>query len=209
MAAMCTAKTETGANMHKTLILAAGLTALLIGSAQADTTVPVGQFRSVTIEGQGHITFVHGAQQRVVLKEGDTTNTKIYVKDGELIFKSCPGTGFLGWGNSCPSGYDLQVEITTPGIAGVEIDGSGKFDTAGSFPQQPKLAIEINGSGNVDLSGLPAASSDVAIHGSGKVYTTAHDKLDVEIAGSGTVIYGGAPHISQTIMGSGVVKSAK
>ena len=195
--------------MHKTFLLCVAATALLTTGAHADTTVGVGQFHSVTIEGMGHVTFRHGDRQRVVLKEGDTNNTKIYVKDGDLVFKSCPGTGFLGWGNSCPSGYDLQVEITTPGLSGVEIDGSGKFDVAGSFPQQPKLAIEINGSGNVDLSGMPASSSDVAIHGSGKVFTTAHDRLDVEIAGSGTVIYSGAPHINQTIMGSGVVKSAK
>lgn len=56
---------------------------------------------------------------------------------------------------------------------------------------------------------LPAASTDVAIHGSGKVRTNAQQKLDVEIAGSGQVIYGGNPHISQTIMGSGEVKSAR
>jgi len=193
--------------MHKSLLLAAAATALLTLGAQADTTVPVGQFHSVTIEGMGHVTFVRGAQPRVVLKRGDTNNTQIYVKDGDLVFKSCPSKGWFG--NDCPSGYDMQAEVTTPDLSGVEIDGSGKFDVAGSFPQQPKLDIEINGSGNVDLSGMPAASSDVAIHGSGKVYTTAHEKLDVEIAGSGTVIYGGTPHISQTIMGSGVVKSAK
>ena len=194
--------------MHKALLHMAAAVLFATG-ASADTTVPVSQFHSITVEGMGHITFVRGAQQRVVLKQGDTNNTQIYVKDGDLVFKSCPGKGLFGWSNSCPMGYELQVEVTTPGLTGVEIDGSGKFDVAGSFPQQPKLDIEINGSGNVDLSGMPAASSDVAIHGSGKVYTTAREKLDVEITGSGTVIYGGNPHISQTIMGSGVVKSAK
>ncbi len=193
--------------MHKTLLLTAAA-ALFATGALADTTVPVGQFHSVTIEGMGHVTFMRGAQQRVVLKQGDTTNTQITVKGGELVFKSCPSKGWFG-GNDCPSGYNLDAVVTTPGLSGVEIDGSGKFDVSGSFPQQPKLAIEINGSGNVDLSSIPAASSDIAIHGSGKVFTTAHDNLAVEIAGSGTVIYDGAPHISQTIMGSGVVKSAK
>ena len=195
--------------MRKTLLLSAAAFALATVGAQADTTVAVGPFHSVSIEGMGHVTFVHGAQQRVVLKRGDTSNTKIYVKDGDLVFKSCPGNGWFGWNSSCPSGYELEVEVTTPALSGVEIDGSGKFDTNGPFPQQPKLAIEINGSGNVDLSGMPANSSDVAIHGSGKVRTTAQDKLDVEIAGSGSVVYGGNPHISQTIMGSGEVKSAK
>jgi hypothetical protein len=195
--------------MHKTLLLSTTFAAALcITGASADTTVPVGQFHSVTIEGMGHVTFVRGAQQRVVLKQGDTTNTQIYVKDGDLVFKSCAAKSWFDWGG-CPSNYDLQAEVTTPGLAGVEIDGSGKFDVSGSFPQQPKLAIEINGSGNVDLSAIPASSTDVAIHGSGKVFTTAHDNLAVEIAGSGTVIYNGAPHVSQTIMGSGVVKSAK
>ncbi|HEY2034783.1 MAG TPA: DUF2807 domain-containing protein [Rhizomicrobium sp.] len=194
--------------MRKILLLATAF-ALATGAASADTTVPVGAFHSVSIEGMGHVTFVHGAQQRVVLKQGDTDNTKIYVKDGDLVFKSCPGKGWFGWNSSCPTGYELNVEITTPALSGVEIDGSGKIDTQGGFPQQPKLAIEINGSGNVDLMAMPAASTDVSIHGSGKVHVNAERDLDVEIAGSGSVVYGGNPHISQTIMGSGEVKSAK
>ena len=196
--------------MRKFLLLSTLAAAALIGgTALADTNVAVQPFHSVTIQGMGHVTFVHGAEQRVVLKQGDTNNTQVYVKDGDLVFKSCPRKGWFGWNSSCPVGYNLDVVITTPGLAGVEIDGSGKIEAAGGFPQQPKLDIEINGSGNVDLMNLPAASTDVAIHGSGKVLTTARDKLDVEIAGSGTVIYGGSPQISQTIMGSGAVKSAK
>ncbi|HEY5337156.1 MAG TPA: DUF2807 domain-containing protein [Rhizomicrobium sp.] len=197
--------------MKTTLLLSMlAAAALLATDASADTTVPVGHFHSVTIEGMGHVTFVHGAQQRVVLKAGDTTNTQISVKDGgDLVFKSCPSKGWFGWNSSCPSGYDLQVEITTPELSGVVIDGSGKIDSTGTFAPQPKLDVEINGSGNVDLAGIPAGASAVAIHGSGKVRIDARDALDVEIAGSGSVLYAGNPHISQTIMGSGEVKNAK
>lgn len=193
----------------KAIILGAIIAALAGGPAFADTAVPVGHFNSVSIEGMGHITFVHGAQQRVVLKQGDTDNTKIYVKDGDLVFKSCPGKGWFGWNSSCPMGYELNVEITTPSLSAVEIDGSGKIDTRGGFPQQAKLDVEINGSGNVDLMGMPSGSSSVEIHGSGKVHLAPHDKLDVEIAGSGSVVYAGSPRISQSIMGSGEVKSAQ
>ncbi|MGN6149381.1 MAG: GIN domain-containing protein [Rhizomicrobium sp.] len=197
--------------MRKILFLStfAAAVALAGGTASADTAVAVQPFHDITIEGMGHVTFVHGAQQRVVLKQGDTNNTQVYVKDGNLVFKSCPGKGWFGWNSSCPSGYNLDVEITTPGFASVEIDGSGKIDARAGFPQQPKIEIEINGSGNVDLMNVPAASTDVAIHGSGKVHVNAQQKLDVEIAGSGSVVYGGNPHISQTIMGSGEVKSAR
>ncbi|HSM94782.1 MAG TPA: DUF2807 domain-containing protein [Rhizomicrobium sp.] len=195
--------------MRDILLPALAAFALATGAATADTTVPVRQFHSVTIEGMGHLTFVHGAQQRVVLKRGDIGNTKVYVKDGDLVFKSCPGKGWFGWNDSCPMGYELEVEVTTPSLTGVEIDGSGKIDAQGGFPQQQKLAIEINGSGNVDLMDMPAAVTDVAIHGSGKVHVNTQRDLDVEIAGSGSVVYGGNPHISQTIMGSGEVKSAK
>lgn len=193
----------------KAAILGALVAALAGGTAFADTTVPVGHFNSVSIEGMGHVTFVHGAQQRVVLKQGDTGNTKVYVKDGDLVFKSCPGKGWFGWNNSCPMGYELEVEITTPSISAVEIDGSGKIGARGPFPQQAKLDVEINGSGNVDLMGIPSGSSSVEINGSGKVRLAPRDKLDVEIAGSGSVIYAGAPRISQSIMGSGEVRSVK
>lgn len=196
--------------MRKSLLLSAAAAAALIGgAASADTTVPVQRFHSVSIEGMGHITFIHGAQQRVVLKEGDTSNTQVYVKDGDLVFKSCPGKGLFGWTSSCPMSYRLTVEVTTPDISAVEIDGSGKIDSRGPFPRQPKLDIEINGSGNVDVMGIPAGTSSVGIHGSGKVRVNAQDSLSVEVAGSGSVIYGGHPHISQTIMGSGEVKSAQ
>jgi hypothetical protein len=57
--------------------------------------------------------------------------------------------------------------------------------------------------------GIPAGTSSVGIHGSGKVHVNAQDSLSVEVAGSGSVVYGGHPHISQTIMGSGEVKSAQ
>ncbi len=58
---------------------------LLAGGAQAGTAVPVGHFHSISIEGMGHVTFVHGDAQRVVLNAGDTNNTRIYVKDGNQI----------------------------------------------------------------------------------------------------------------------------
>jgi hypothetical protein len=195
--------------MKTTLFLSALAASALFGSsALADTTVPVGHFHSVTIEGMGHVTFVQGAQQRVVLQKGDTTNTQVYVKDGDLVFKSCPGKGWFGWNSSCPIGYELQVVIATPELSGVEIDGSGKIDTHGAFARQPKLDVEINGSGNVDLAGVPTGTSEVTIHGSGKVHVNTHDSLNVSIAGSGSVLYAGNPHVSQSIMGSGEVKSA-
>jgi|SRR5581483_5583075 len=193
-------------SMALAALMAAGLFA---GGASADTTVPVGKFHAISIEGMGRVTFVHGDTQRVVLKAGDTTNTQIYVKDGNLVFKSCPNKGWFGWNDSCPEGYRLDVLVTTPGLDAVEIDGSGKIDADAGFPQQARLDVEINGSGSVDLTNMPAANSSVAIHGSGKVRLTAHNKLDVEIAGSGEVIYGGSPAVSQTILGSGVVKSAR
>ncbi|MGN6514460.1 MAG: GIN domain-containing protein [Rhizomicrobium sp.] len=193
----------------KRILLLSATAALFTTGAYADTTVAVGRFHSVTIEGMGHVTFVHGAQQHVVLKEGDTNNTQVYVKDGDLVFKSCPGKGMFGLNSSCPAGYNLVVEITTPDLSAVEIDGSGKIDSRGAFPRQGKLDVEINGSGNVDLMGIAAGTSSVAIHGSGKVHVNAQENLSVEIAGSGQVVYGGHPHVSQTILGSGEVKSAQ
>ncbi len=194
--------------MKTTTFVSAAAAILLAGGASAGTAVPVSNFHSVSIEGMGHITFVHGDRQSVVLQSGDTTNTRIYVKNGDLVFKSCPQKGWFG-GDSCPWGYRLDAVVTTPSLDAVEIDGSGKIDAQTGFPQQARLDVEINGSGAVDLTDIPAASSSVSINGSGKVRLTAHDKLDVEIAGSGEVIYDGTPAVSQSILGSGVVKSAR
>ena len=195
--------------MKRVLVLSALASVLAASSAYADQVVPVGHFHSVSIEGFGNITLIPGAQQRVVLKRGDTKNTEITVKDGgDLVFKSCPSHGWFGWMNSCPDNYEFDVEITTPEISGVDISGSGKIQSKPGFAMQSKLGIEISGSGNVDAMNIPAGSASVSISGSGKVRVSAHDRLSVDIAGSGSVIYAGHPQVSQSIAGSGSVTSA-
>jgi len=197
--------------MKRVLLLSSAALLLAASTAQADQVVPVGHFHNVSIEGSGHIIFIPGAQQRVVLKKGDTKNTEIKIKDnGDLVFKSCPGKGgWFGWMNSCPDGYELDVEITTPELSGIDISGSGKIETRNGFALQPKLAIEISGSGNVDTMGIPAGAASVSISGSGKVRVNARNSLSVDIAGSGSVVYAGRPQVSQSIAGSGSVTSAQ
>jgi hypothetical protein len=196
--------------MKGVLVLSALASVMAASAAYADQVVPVGHFHSVSIEGFGRITLIPGAQQRVVLKKGDTKNTEIRIKDnGDLVFKSCPSHGWFGWVNACPDNYELDVEITTPEISGVDISGSGKIESRPGFAPQPKFAIDISGSGNVDAMNIPVGGASVSISGSGKVRVNAHDKLSVDIAGSGSVIYAGHPQISQSIAGSGSVTSAR
>jgi hypothetical protein len=209
MAAMSAVAIDQEKNMKRVLIFSALASVLAASAAYADQLVPVGHFHSVSIEGSGHITFIPGAQQRVVLKKGDTKNTEIKIKDnGDLVFKSCAGHGWLGWMNSCPMDYELDVEITTPELSGVDISGSGKIESRPGFALQPKFAIDISGSGNIDAMNIPAGSASVSISGSGKVRVNARNSLKVDIAGSGSVVYSGHPQLSQSIAGSGSVTSA-
>lgn len=124
--------------MRKFFLLSTVLaSAVIAGAASADTNVAVQPFHSVSIQGMGHVTFVHGAQQRVVLKQGDTNNTQVYVKDGDLVFKSCPGKGWFGWNSSCPMGYNLDVVITTPDSRALRSTGAARSKPKAASRSRP------------------------------------------------------------------------
>ncbi len=189
----------------KKLILAAGvLSALLItASTAAPTVVPTAAFKSVELRGMGHVILRHGDTQRVTLVKGDGSVTQIRPdrRDSDkLIIDACR--------NDCPSNYDLVVEIVTPSISGVAIDGSGKIETQGQFPGTGRLDAAINGSGSIDLRNIAADRSDTAISGSGEIRVRTTRTLNAAISGSGTILYWGSPAVSSAISGSGTIRSA-
>lgn len=189
----------------KKLILATSVLSgfLITASTAAPTVVPTPAFKSVELRGTGHVIFRHGDTQRVTLVKGDNSITQIHPdrRDSDkLVIDACR--------NDCPSDYDLVVEIVTPSISGVAIDGSGKIETQGEFPGTDRLDAAINGSGTIDLRGIAADRSDTAISGSGEIRVKTNRTLNAAISGSGTILYWGSPAVSSAISGSGTIKGA-
>lgn len=180
------------------LALAASL--LASSSALAATPVQVGHFNQVELNGGGHVVIKHGAQQSVALVKGSTDITKFRIKDGDkLVIDACP--------HDCPMGrYDLEVEIVTPDIAAVAIDGGGHIQAENGFPQQREFAAAIDGGGDIDAAAIIAATVTAAIDGGGKIHVNATKHLQAAIDGGGRISYRGAPQVSEAIDGGGSVE---
>src|SRR6202034_241528 len=102
--------------------------------------------------GGGHVLLSYGPVQRVTLVHGSTQYTHFHIEEShKLVIDAC--------NSDCPSNYDLQIEIVTPHIGGVAIDGGGRIETAAGFPAQNNIDAAIEGGGNIDLRTLDAKSA--------------------------------------------------
>ena len=180
------------------LLSATALAAIFATAASAQSTVPVGHFDGVELNGGGHVTVHYGAQQRVVLTTGSAQITKFHIENGnQLVIDIC--------NDNCPMQYDLQVDITTPDIRGLSIQGGGKIDVAAGFPTQDKLSAAIEGGGHIDAHALPVRSANAAVDGGGVIRLNASDALMAAVNGGGDVRYAGNPRVTTAINGGGNV----
>jgi putative autotransporter adhesin-like protein len=139
------------------------------------------------------------------------------VRDGTLVITTRSGS------YSFRSG--LKIEVATPSLLGVEIDGSsdvivdglagpsfsatisgsGSIHASGATDQ---LAAEVDGSGDLRLFDLEAKNAKVDISGSGDAQITATEGLTASISGSGDIRYRGNPRLNGLSMsGSGTIQS--
>ena len=116
-------------------------------------------FNSVELHGGGTLTIRHGAAQRVTLLSGNLETSRFSVDDeGRLTIRACEG--------SCHN-YRLRVEIVTPEIDAVAINGGGSVRAEGNFPQRGDLALAVHGGGALDMMAIEAGSVAAAIRGGG------------------------------------------
>jgi hypothetical protein len=180
------------------LFSATALAAFLASAASAQTAVPVGHFDGVELNGGGHVTVHHGAQQRVVITSGSAQITKFHIENGnQLVIDICD--------NNCPTHYDLQVDITTPEIHGLSIQGGGEMDVTPGFPAQDKLSVAIEGGGKINARAVTARNADAAVDGGGLILVNASHALSAAVNGGGDVRYAGNPSVTTAINGGGNV----
>jgi len=181
----------------RALAVAAGISLLLTGSAFAAETVSVGPFQGIELRGGGHVRLVHGAEQRVTILNGSTQFTKIAVYDGNsLRIDACS--------KNCPSRYDLDIEIVTPDISAVAVEGGGEIETADGFDAS-ELSLAVNGGGSLDVRSVPANNVSAAINGGGEISLRAENSLSAAVHGGGEITYWGNPAVSKAVAGGGEV----
>lgn len=177
--------------------------AALLASAPAIATevVPLPQFRSVELRGGGAVEVVPGPGERVAIVDGSSRFTRMRVEeDGKLRIDTCE--------ERCPAGYRLRVEIQSPQVPSLAIDGGGQMVTAPGFAAQPQLAAAVNGGGRIDARSVDALRVSAAVNGGGDILVRPRAALSAAVNGGGHVRYLGNPATSVAIRGGGAVSRA-
>ncbi len=130
----------------------------------------------------------------------------------------------IGVSRSIQSEGPLRVEVQSPKLTELEVEGSGNVEL--SAVDTPKLKIRIGGSGNVraeghagtveasaegsgnlDLAKLKAEEASIDISGAADAKVYATRRLKVDVSGAGSVTYYGRPaQVVTDISGAGDVE---
>jgi hypothetical protein len=184
----------------KSILLLASAAALFATSALAGETIQTGAFRSIELRGGGHVTVHRGNAQRVVLNAGSTQYTSFRIEDGgSLVIEACGNA-------SCPNGrYDLRVDIATPDLSGVAVDGGGQITGAADLPVH-HLSAAVHGGGHIDMRAVQLSTADAAVEGGGHIQLSVNSSLHAAVNGGGLIEYSGHPRVSSAVNGGGDVR---
>ena len=167
--------------------------------AVASELVPVPHFDAVELRGGGNVAVVRGPAERVTILEGSSRFTHIYVdRHGSLKIDVC--------NNECPHNYRLRVEIQSPRVPVMAVDGGGTIDVAGGFGAVPALTLAVNGGGRIDTRAVNASDVTAAVNGGGQLLVRARSGLTGAVRGGGAIRYWGDPQVTSVIDGGGSIK---
>ncbi len=176
---------------------------LAVQAAPAAETVSLPRFGGIELKGGGSVVVRHGAVQRVTLLEGSSSQSGIGVEPngrgsaGRLVIRACR--------TRCPQDYRLRIEIVTPDVPAVAVDGGGRIDVAGGFSPRRHVAASVNGGGQIDLRAVKASAVAASVNGGGSLRVTATETLAASVNGGGAIQYWGEPQVTSAIRGGGAV----
>ena len=161
--------------------------------------VSVPSFRSVQLRGGGGVTLKPGSAQRVTILEGSSQITRIYVaRDGQLRIDACDG--------HCPRNYHLRVEVQSPTVPDVAVEGGGLITAADGFAAQGRIAVAVDGGGSIDLRSIDASDVTAAVNGGGAISVRPRAQLTAAVNGGGKIRYWGNPAVTMAVHGGGSVQ---
>jgi hypothetical protein len=172
----------------------------LVASVPAVATelVSVPHFKAVDLRGGGHVTLVPGPE-RVTIVEGSSRYTHIYVdRHGTLKIDTC--------NEQCPHLYRLQVQVQSPRVPVLAVDGGGAINVAPGFAPEPQLVAAVNGGGVIDTRAVNVDDVTAAVNGGGELLVRAATELTGAVRGGGAVRYWGNPQVTSAIEGGGSIR---
>jgi hypothetical protein len=163
--------------------------------------VPLPHFDAVELRGGGNVTVVPGPAERVTIVEGSSQFTHLYVdRQGSLKIDTC--------NRQCPHQYRLRIEIQSPRVPTLAVDGGGAINIAGGFGPERQLVAAVNGGGTIDARAVDAADVTAAVNGGGDLLVRAGSTLTGAVRGGGIIRYWGNPEVTSAIEGGGAIKPA-
>ena len=169
--------------------------------ALASEPIAVPHFDSVDLRGGGDVTVVPGPVERVTILEGSSRFTHIYVEHGrDLKIDVCD--------RNCPREYRLRVEIQSPRVPALAVDGGGRISVAPGFSPASNLTVAVNGGGQIDTRPVDAVDVTAAVNGGGQLLVRARSALTGAVRGGGLVRYWGNPSVTSAVDGGGAIQRA-
>ena len=174
-------------------------TALAVSApALSSEIVPLPHFKSIDLRGGGRVTLVPGPTQRLAILEGSSKITRLEVEpDGQLVIDTC--------NTDCPRSYRLSVEIQSPQVPNLGVNGGGRISIMNGFGAQRALSAAVNGGGSIDSKSVEADNVSAAVNGGGELLVHAGTMLTGAVNGGGHVRYWGNPHLTVAVHGGGSV----
>jgi hypothetical protein len=185
--------------MTRSMIPVFAMTLAASVPALASEVVSVPYFDAVGLRGGGSVSIVPGPVERVTIVEGSSSFTRIHVeRDGNLKIDTCNA--------DCPHQYRLRVEIQTPRVPTLAVEGGGTISVAGGFGGVRELTTAVNGGGRIDARAVQADAVTAAIQGGGEMFVRARSVLTGAVNGGGTIRYWGDPQVTSAINGGGMIR---
>lgn len=187
--------------MTSMVALACGLVLLGIpavqAAAQAEATVPVAPFRSVELRNGGKVILRHGPTQRVTFLKGSPGSTQITVSSEDGLVIDCT--------SKHARGYELEIEIVTPEIAGLSVAHGGTIQSRGSFPRQAGIGVSVDNGGTIDIRSMSVGSVSASVLSGGRILATPLTMLAATVVEGGHITYWGDARVTQSIEHGGSV----
>jgi len=185
--------------LSRTCLVAAAVLGLTLPTViLAQTDIPVGRFKSVTLRNGGRVVIRHGIDQKVTLLKGSTSHTGVTTAVGaRLVIDRC--------GSGCPDDHDLVVEVFTPELVELMVLDGGLIQTRGSFPRQSGLEAAVRHGGMIDFRSMRVDDVNAAVEQGGRIYGKPQRTLVASVAQGGNITYWGDPRVTSSIDKGGVI----
>lgn len=177
--------------MRASILTLAVLAALPAAALGAESS-----FRSIELRGGGTVTIRHGTVHRVGVRSGGADRAIRHEGD-KLVIDRCR--------RPCPSGHRIEVEITTPAVAGLAVTDGGTIQLAGGFPSQTEIAAAVSSGGTIDIRRLGAAHVTAAVAEGGRIFATPGRELTAAVLNGGVITYWGNPKVTSSVRSGGAV----